>query len=319
MASKLNRTILETALLALKLKENADVKEHVDNFFDLVGKLEELTIEIGDKLQSLMLLQSLPDSFDNFRCAIEARDALPSPEALKTKICDEARSRRDGKGNANAMMVNGSDKKPRNAKRKKQSTGKFQPIKNVSNDKVICFGCNKPGHFISKCPERVNKNEANVTKSHISMHVCNTVESLFNVTELKQWCIDSGCTTHLCKERHMFDELVAMEDEVNLANNASAKVKGKGTVTVRSSTGKSIRFCKTLHVPELRNNLLSVSKMTDAGNTVKFYSTHAIIKNEKSGEVLFTADRIGDLYYLNTDTLHQVRAASNKEYSKLRD
>ena len=33
---------------------------------------------------------------------------------------------------------------------------------------------------------------------------------------------------------------------------------------------------------------------------------------------MFTADRIGDLYYLNVDTSHQVLAASSGEESKLR-
>ena len=136
--------------------------------------------------------------------------------------------------------------------------------------------------------------------------------------EHKQWCIDSGCSTHLCRDRGIFESIVATDKKISLANSASAKVKGKGAVNVKTSTRKSVRFKEVLHVPELRTNLLSVSKMTDAGNTVKFYKTHAIIKNEKIGEVKFTADRIGDLYYLNVDTSEQARAASSEEGSKLR-
>ncbi|KAL7288304.1 hypothetical protein TKK_0017640 [Trichogramma kaykai] len=40
-----------------------------------------------------MLLQSLPASYENFRCAIESRDILPDLEILKIKVLEEYRSR----------------------------------------------------------------------------------------------------------------------------------------------------------------------------------------------------------------------------------
>ncbi|KAL7288303.1 hypothetical protein TKK_0017640 [Trichogramma kaykai] len=39
-----------------------------------------------------MLLQSLPASYENFRCAIESRDILPDLEILKIKVLEEYRS-----------------------------------------------------------------------------------------------------------------------------------------------------------------------------------------------------------------------------------
>lgn len=72
----------------------SDVQRHVDEFFDIVDKLSELTVQVSTELQSIMLLHSLPDSFENFRCAIESRDVLPLPENLKIKILDESATRR---------------------------------------------------------------------------------------------------------------------------------------------------------------------------------------------------------------------------------
>ena len=102
------------------------------------------------------------------------------------------------------------------------------------------------------------------------MHVCNTVEKSYGINEHIQWCIDSGCMTHLCREKEMFESITPADDKVSLVNDASAKKKGKGAVSVRSSKGKAVRFKETLHMSELRNNLLSVSKITDAGNPVNF-------------------------------------------------
>lgn len=59
-----------------------------------------------------MLLYSLPPSFENFRCAIESRDELPTPEMLRVKIIEENDARRNDTRNLtpNAMVV----KKPSN-------------------------------------------------------------------------------------------------------------------------------------------------------------------------------------------------------------
>jgi len=43
-----------------------------------VDKLQALDIDVNGDLLSVMLLHSLPISFDNFCCAIKSRDNLPS-------------------------------------------------------------------------------------------------------------------------------------------------------------------------------------------------------------------------------------------------
>jgi len=49
-----------------------------------------MQIEINPNLLTVMLLYSLPPSFENFRCAIESRDDLPSLETLRIKIVEES-------------------------------------------------------------------------------------------------------------------------------------------------------------------------------------------------------------------------------------
>lgn len=73
-------------LITHRLKVSGNVRVHIDEFFDIIDKFSKLNVEIGDKLQSIILL---PESFDNFRCAIESRDSLSDSEALKIKILDE--------------------------------------------------------------------------------------------------------------------------------------------------------------------------------------------------------------------------------------
>ena len=67
-----------------KMNEGDDIHEHLHEFFDSVDKLAEMDVNINDDLLAIMLLYSLPASFENFRVAIESRDVLPTPDNLRT-------------------------------------------------------------------------------------------------------------------------------------------------------------------------------------------------------------------------------------------
>ncbi|CAB0006607.1 unnamed protein product, partial [Nesidiocoris tenuis] len=81
-------------LMLHKMSSNDDVRDHVSSFFETVDKLLDMEIKINDDLLTIMLLYSLPEEFENFRCAIESRDDLPKPETLRTKIIEEADARK---------------------------------------------------------------------------------------------------------------------------------------------------------------------------------------------------------------------------------
>lgn len=80
-------------LTACKMCEGADLREHLNKFSDTVDRLQELDIVINDELLVIMLLGSLPNSFENFRVAIESRDDLPKLDVLKIKIQEEFEAR----------------------------------------------------------------------------------------------------------------------------------------------------------------------------------------------------------------------------------
>ena len=75
------------------MSDGEDIRDYPRDFFDTVDKLGE-NIEVNSDLLTIMLLYSLPPAFENFRCAIESRDALPTPEALRIKIVEEADARK---------------------------------------------------------------------------------------------------------------------------------------------------------------------------------------------------------------------------------
>ena len=73
-----------------------------------------------------------------------------------------------------------------------------------------------------------------------------------------------------------------------------------------------------LYVPSLAFNLLSVSKITEAGKSVKFSETEGAIFDNK-GEKVAVASKIGNLYYLNCESLQgqHVNSATHQSMENL--
>ncbi|KAJ3659731.1 hypothetical protein Zmor_011405 [Zophobas morio] len=88
---------------------------------------------------------------------------------------------------------------------------------------------------------------------------------------------------------------------------------GEGTAHFATDTTgvrTEVSLNKTLHVPDLRTNLMSVSKITDRGFEVHFRKGEAAIL-DKEGRLRLRAERIGDLYYVRELTTDASAALSN--------
>lgn len=78
-------TLLKNLMLR-KMPEDEDVKDHLNDLFDAVDKLQSMNVEINGDMLAIIILYSLPDTYDTFRCAMESRNDLPDAETLKIKI-----------------------------------------------------------------------------------------------------------------------------------------------------------------------------------------------------------------------------------------
>ncbi|KAG5880942.1 hypothetical protein JTB14_007262 [Gonioctena quinquepunctata] len=120
-----------------------------------------------------------------------------------------------------------------------------------------------------------------------------------NFDKDKGWCLDSGCTSHMSSELENFKDLKTFKRTLNLANNFSTEIEGIGGISVPVSKEKSLLLRNNLHVPDLRTNLMSVSKITDRGHEVHFKKKEALILSENK-EIVAVANRIGrDVKFIN--------------------
>ncbi|XP_058783854.1 uncharacterized protein LOC131658594 [Vicia villosa] len=79
------------------------------------------------------------------------------------------------------------------------------------------------------------------------------------IDDVIAWWIDSGATTHVCKDRFWFKTFVPVEDGffLYMGDDHFAPVEGKGNVVLEFSSGKTITLFNVLYVPKLRKNLIS--------------------------------------------------------------
>lgn len=288
MLKKLTRT---------KLKDGDDVKEHLDNFFDIVDKLNEMDIEVNDDLLSILLLDSLPDVFDNFRCAIESRDDLPKPDALRIKIIEEFQAR----GNKKEDEISSALLARPNFIGKANKARNFE--ENVAQDrtKLVCLRCKKPGHRAAVCraPRPVFENDSVETAGIITELALHNSENNTVIQDPKQWCLDSGATSHMTSDIANFENLKETNKPLGLANNQTTVITGVGEIKLTTRNGDSHVLKNSLHVPDLKVNLMSVAKIVDAGGKVLFEPNEATVLNSKN-EVMHVAKRRGDLYFIQS-------------------
>ncbi|KRZ70847.1 hypothetical protein T10_10983 [Trichinella papuae] len=71
------------------------MNDFLKKFFNYVDKLKAVHLDIAFDLLSILLLYSIPGSYESFRIAIESRAKLPKPEGLKIKLLEEYEARKN--------------------------------------------------------------------------------------------------------------------------------------------------------------------------------------------------------------------------------
>ncbi|GJT05851.1 hypothetical protein Tco_0840313 [Tanacetum coccineum] len=73
------------------------------------------------------------------------------------------------------------------------------------------------------------------------------------------WWIDSGATTHVCKDHFWFKTYEPVEDGsiLYMGDEHFAPVHSKGSMALELSSEKTITLFNVLYVPKLRKNLVS--------------------------------------------------------------
>lgn len=314
-----------------KLEDGDNIREHLSKFSDAVAKLQDLQVDINGDLLSIMLLNSLPNNFENFRSAIESRDNLPETlldtEALKVKIIEEfdARRQKQNENDSGAMFAKNHYSGTNASREKSNNFNKDDRTTANSRVRYKCNFCKKSVNKADNCFKKNKKlnEKANVgEEDEVYFIDHDTMESakMSNcIGKSDRWCMDSGCTSHLCNNWDSFTSIKKIQSGLKLASSAVTPVIAKGDVQISTSDGKSsksIKLKNTLYVPDLRTNLVSIAKIVDNNCKFTFTSERATVC-DVNGNVKMIADREGDLYYLRDGSPTACAASNNKPNSEV--
>ncbi|GJY23715.1 zinc finger, CCHC-type containing protein [Tanacetum coccineum] len=182
-----------------------------------------------------------------------------------------------------------------NNKNNKQNKGKKCGFKDNNSGsgsnkkpKLECWKCGKTGHFKKDYRSGNKKNNASASGSgkgskdqsqdqgqnlvyvwnrFIKYSISLIYEAFYVQVDAITWWIDSGATTHVCKDRCWFKTYEPVEDVyvLYIGDDHFSPDHGKGSVVLEFSFGKSITLFNVLYVPKLRKNLISGPVLNKCG------------------------------------------------------
>ncbi|GJW44215.1 retrovirus-related pol polyprotein from transposon TNT 1-94 [Tanacetum coccineum] len=251
------------------------LSEHIDEFNKLVGDLANIDVEIDDEDQALMLLTSLPSSYDNFvGTLLYERESLTLEDVLSSLNSRELKKRTDAKDDGDGLYVRG-----RSDHRGNQGRGSSRSkSKGKGTYKLKCYICYSEDHLKKDCPKRNKKKSTGFVKKNAGqgsgMHSkgYDNGDLLMAVSEERflEWIVDSGGSFHMTPRRDiLFDFKRFNGGTVLLDDNRACAIMRIGKVRVQMKDGSSFVLENVRYILELKRNLISLGTLDREGYTVK--------------------------------------------------
>ncbi|GJX53062.1 zinc finger, CCHC-type containing protein [Tanacetum coccineum] len=162
---------------------------------------------------------------------IRANGHLRIEESLRAHDSDKGKGKEVGGPSVN-MTEEGKNKHNKQNKGKKRSNENNSGSSSNKKPKLECWKCGKTGHFKRDCRSG-KKNNANAGGSGKGSKDQSQDQGQ-NLVDAIAWWIDSGATTHVCKDRCWFKTFEPVEDGsvLYMGDEHFAPIHGKGSVAL---------------------------------------------------------------------------------------
>ncbi|GJR72960.1 retrovirus-related pol polyprotein from transposon TNT 1-94 [Tanacetum coccineum] len=234
---------LETLYMIKSLANKLYLKKKLFTFYMDSGKKLSEHIDIDDEDQALMLLTSLPSSYDNFvETLLYGRESLTLKDVLSSLNSRELKKRTDAKDDGDGLYVRGrSDHWGNQGRGSSRSKSKGK-----GTYKLKCYICYSEDHLKKDCPKRNKKKSTDFVKKNAGqgygMHSegYDNDDLLMMVSEERflEWIMDSGGSFHMMPKRDfLFDFKEFNGGMVLLGDNRACAIMGMGKARVQMKDG----------------------------------------------------------------------------------
>lgn len=273
------RVLLLRQLHRANYTDYNSMNEYIEGVMTLVQQLADIGRVIEDKEVAEILLSGLPQEYDVLVSSLESLSSLEAltSEMVRARLLQE-HFRRANNGNNNE--------------------NKHDMVFMSTKRNIVCSYCKKTGHVKAKCFKFKREKAASKSPHKTETSTLFVSASAFATLHSSHiWIVDSGCTSHMCKDKEMFLNLdTNFKTFVTVANNDQLKCMGIGTVKLKfKNDSKTIK--NVMYVPGLSANLLSVSCLTKNKRKVVFDNSKCHIY-DVAGNLLTSATFINGIYRL---------------------
>lgn len=285
--------------------DDGNIIEHMNVFNGLVDQLAKVDVNIEEEDKTLILLTSLPSSYDNLVTTILYGKATVKMEEVVPALLSQDKRRRSG-GNHEleyAMVGQGQNRKGKFVER---GYGKnSRSILNVNVKGIQCFKCKEWGHYKKDCPLWKKVEDKSGGSSAVAIAVDGTsdmgdvltVSKDIHISTQDKWILDSGCSMHVCFRKGYFDKIqMKKAGMLTLGDGSTCNVEGIGTVKIKMFNGAFYTLGGVAYVPKMCKNLISLSQLDSQG--YGYSAQGGVLKITRGYKVLMKGEKYDGLYRL---------------------
>ncbi|RDY03186.1 hypothetical protein CR513_13260, partial [Mucuna pruriens] len=179
-----NKLFLLNSTVSLKFKEGTSVLDHLNEFQGILDQMLEMSIKFEDKILELLLLNSLPESWETFKVSLT--NSTPNGIVL-------------------LQMVNGSVLNEKMRRKAQVKIGREVRKRNKKEEEKIAEKKEKKGKKgKSKEKDHDDNNDRVTTVTGNDLVILRDFESFNLVSDESMWIIDSGATLHVTPKKEFF-------------------------------------------------------------------------------------------------------------------
>lgn len=292
---------LRRKLLSMKLSEQESLSNHFKRFDENIRELKNVGANLEETDVVCQLLLTLPKSYDNITTALETVESSKlTLDYVKGKLLDQEIKKNFTERKNDHSLTEGAAFNTKNYRKQNRQYEQRNRPETTEVFKYNCHNCGRKGHKKADCRFR-NQNQRN----HVNYTETGTEElekqetqtertkiafaagSMKNASKKNEiiFCLDSGATDHLINDNSYFNKSCELKNpiKINVAkNNESCIATEIGNITIELCKQREGEIKNVLYIKDLRQNLLSVQKLTRAGVQVNFKEDKAfLIKNGK--------------------------------------
>ncbi|KAM2547237.1 hypothetical protein TB1_018567 [Malus domestica] len=144
------KAFLIKELIKVKYKDGLSVAEHLNNFQNIINQLATMNMTIEDELQALLLLRSLPDSWETF--VVNVRNSAPKgvltlDNVQNNMLNEKIRRKTSGTDSSQILVI---ENRRRSKSRGPRGHGR-SPSQSKSRFRGACHHCGNEGHMKKNC------------------------------------------------------------------------------------------------------------------------------------------------------------------------